>query len=141
MKIVYVVSELFLYVKIGGLVDVVGLFCVMLVEYGYEVLVFIFGYWMVVDYCDVLWVEKVMLFKIEMGDGFMSGDVWMFLLWINFKIYLICWEEFFDCKGLYGNGECDYEDNYYCYIFFCKGVVEMLWLVNLWVDIVYVYDW
>jgi starch synthase len=141
MKIVHVASELFPYVKTGGLADAVGSLCATLAGHGHEVSVFIPGYRAVVDHRDALNAEKVMSLKIEMGDTFMSGDVRMFSPRTNLKVYLICREEFFDRKGPYGNGERDYEDNHHRYIFFCKGVVETLRLMNMQADIVHAHDW
>jgi starch synthase len=141
MKIVHVASELFPYVKTGGLADAVGSLCATLAAHGHEVSVFIPGYRAVVDHRDALNAEKVMTLKIEMGDTFMSGDVRMFSPRTNLKVYLICREEFFDRKGPYGNGERDYEDNHHRYIFFCKGVVETLRLTNIQADIVHAHDW
>jgi starch synthase len=141
MKIVHVASELFPYVKTGGLADAVGSLCATLAEHGHEVSVFIPGYRAVVDHRDAAEAEKVMPLKIEMGDTFMSGDVRMFSPRTNLKIYLICREEFFDRKAPYGNGERDYEDNHHRYIFFCKAVVETLRLTNMRADIVHAHDW
>jgi starch synthase len=141
MKIVHVASELFPYIKTGGLADAVGSLCATLAGHGHEVSVFIPGYRAVVDHRDASAAEKVMPLKIEMGDAFMSGDVRMFSPRTNLKIYLICREEFFDRKGPYGNGERDYEDNHHRYIFFCKGVVETLRLMNMQADIVHAHDW
>jgi starch synthase len=141
MKIVHVASELFPYIKTGGLADAVGSLCATLAGHGHEVSVFIPGYRAVVDHRDAAGAEKVMPLKIEMGDTFMSGDVRVFSPKTNLKIYLICREEFFDRKGPYGNGERDYEDNHHRYIFFCKGVVETLRLLNMQADIVHAHDW
>ena len=141
MKIVHVASELFPYVKTGGLADAVGSLCATLAGHGHEVSVFIPGYRSVVDHRDAAGAEKVMPLKIEMGDTFMSGDVRMFSPRTNLKIYLICREEFFDRKGPYGNGERDYEDNHHRFIFFCKGVVETLRLTDIHADIVHAHDW
>jgi starch synthase len=141
MKIVHVASELFPYIKTGGLADAVGSLCSTLAGHGHEVSVFIPGYRAVVDHRDASGAAKLMPLKIEMGDTFMSGDVRMFSPRTNLKIYLICREEFFDRKGPYGNGERDYEDNHHRYIFFCKGVVETLRLLNLQADIVHAHDW
>lgn len=141
MKIVHVASELFPYIKTGGLADAVGSLCSTLAGHGHEVSVFIPGYRAVVDHRDAAGAEKIMPLKIEMGDTFMSGDVRMFSPRTNLKIYLICREEFFDRKGPYGNGERDYEDNHHRYIFFCKGVVETLRLTNMRADIVHAHDW
>ncbi|ATC65400.1 glycogen synthase GlgA [Nibricoccus aquaticus] len=141
MKIVHVASELFPYVKTGGLADAVGSLCATLAGHGHDVSVFIPGYRAVVDHRDAANAEKVMPLKIEMGDTFMSGDVRMFSPRTNLKIYLICREEFFDRKSPYGNGERDYEDNHHRYIFFCKAVAETLRLTNMRADIVHAHDW
>ena len=56
-------------------------------------------------------------------------------------MYLVCREEFFDRRNPYGTGERDYEDNADRFIFFCKGVVETLRLLDLQPDIVHAHDW
>jgi starch synthase len=141
MTIVHVASELFPYIKTGGLADAVGSLCATLAAHGHEISVFIPGYRSVIDHRDAAGAEKIMPLKIEMGDMFMSGDVRMFSPRTNLKVYLICREEFFDRRAPYGNGERDYEDNHHRYIFFCKGVVETLRLTNIRADIVHAHDW
>src|SRR5262249_26059903 len=59
----------------------------------------------------------------------------------NLNVYLICRDEFFDRRNPYGNGERDYEDNADRFIFFCKGVVEALRLLELQADVVHSHDW
>ena len=141
MKIVHVASELFPYIKTGGLADAVGSLSRTLADHGHEVSVFIPGYRAVVEHRDAAKAEKILQLKIEMGDTFMSGDVRVFSPRTNLKVYLICREEFFDRRGPYGNGERDYEDNHHRYIFFCKGVVETLRLADVQADIVHGHDW
>jgi starch synthase len=141
MKIVHAASELFPYVKTGGLADAVGSLTGTLADHGNEVAVFLPGYRAVLEHKDAANAERVFRLKVEMGDVFMSGDVRMFSPRPNLKIYLICREEFFDRKGLYGNGERDYEDNHQRYIFFCKGIVETLRMAAFNADIVHAHDW
>lgn len=141
MKIVHAASELFPYVKTGGLADAVGSLAGTLADHGHEVSVFLPGYRAVLDHRDVVNAERLFKLKIEMGDVFMSGDVRVFSPRTNLKIYVICREEFFDRKGLYGNGERDYEDNHHRYIFFCKGIVETLRMAEINADIVHAHDW
>ncbi|HEU5079355.1 MAG TPA: glycogen synthase GlgA [Opitutaceae bacterium] len=141
MKIVHAASELFPYVKTGGLADAVGSLAGTLAEHGHEVAVFLPGYRAVLDHKDAAKAERIYKLKIEMGDVFMSGDVRVFSPKTNLKIFLICREEFFDRKGLYGNGERDYEDNHQRYIFFCKGIVETLRLSEMNADVVHCHDW
>ncbi|MDR1009791.1 MAG: glycogen synthase GlgA [Opitutaceae bacterium] len=141
MKIVQVASELFPYVKTGGLADAAGSLSATLAGHGHNVSVFLPGYRAVLDHHDASGIERLLRIKIEMGDVFMSGEVRVFSPRPNQKIYLICRDELFDRKGVYGNGERDYEDNYHRYIFFCKGVIESLRQLNLQADIVHAHDW
>jgi starch synthase len=76
-----------------------------------------------------------------MGDRFASSDVYVLTPKKNLTVYLICREEFFDRRGIYGNGERDYEDNDNRYIFFAKAVVETLRLMEFKADIVHAHDW
>ena len=141
MKIVHAASELFPYVKTGGLADAVGSLAGTLADHGHEVSVFVPGYRALLEHRDAATVERLFRLSIEMGDSFMTGDVRVFSPRTNLKVYLICREEFFDRRGLYGNGERDYEDNHQRYIFFCKGIVETLRLAQIDADVVHAHDW
>ncbi len=141
MKIVHAASELYPYVKTGGLADAVSALAGSLADNGHEVSVFLPGYRAVLDHPDAATAERKLRLKIEMGDQFLSGDVRMFSPRKNLNVYLICREEFFDRRAPYGNGERDYEDNADRFIFFCKGVVETLRLADLQADVVHGHDW
>ena len=141
MKIVHVASELFPYMKTGGLADAVGALAGALADKGHEVSVFLPGYRAALDHKDAAGAQRVLRLKIEMADQFLRGDVRVFSPRANLKIYLICREEFFDRRAPYGNGERDFEDNADRFIFFCKGVVETLRLAALQADIVHCHDW
>ncbi|PTX91306.1 glycogen synthase GlgA [Opitutus sp. ER46] len=141
MKIVHAASELFPYMKTGGLADAVGALSGSLADNGHEVSVFLPGYRAVLEHKDALGAERKLRLKIEMGPAYLSGDVRVFSPRKNLNVYLICREEYFDRRGAYGNGERDYEDNADRFIFFCKGVVETLRLAELQADIVHSHDW
>jgi starch synthase len=141
MKIVHVASEMFPYMKTGGLADAVGALGSALAENGHEVSVFIPGYRAAVEHKDAIGAARRLKLKVEMADTFLSGDVRMFSPRTNLKVYLIGREEFFDRKGTYGNGERDFEDNADRFIFFCKAVVETLRLGDLQADVVHCHDW
>lgn len=141
MKIVQVASEMFPYIKTGGLADAVGALSTALADNGHEVAVFIPGYRGVLDHKDATGAERKLRLKVEMADEFLSGDVRVFTPRKNLSVYLICRDEYFDRRGAYGNGERDYEDNSDRFIFFCKGVVEMLRLDDIRADIVHCHDW
>lgn len=141
MKIVHAASELFPFIKTGGLADAVGALTGALADRGHEVSVFLPGYRAAREHPDAAKAELRLRIKVEMGDQFLSGDVRAFSPRKNLTIYLICREEFFDRRAPYGNGERDYEDNAERFIFFSKAVVETLRLADLQADIVHAHDW
>lgn len=141
MKIVHAASELYPYMKTGGLADAVAALAGALADNGHEVSVFLPGYRAVLEHKDAATAERRLRLKIEMGDQFLSGDVRVFSPRKNLKVYLICREEFFDRRAPYGNGERDFEDNSDRFIFFCKSVVETLRLADLQADVVHCHDW
>lgn len=142
MNIVHVASEMFPYIKTGGLADVVGALARTLARRGHQVSVFLPGYREVVEHSDLApELVRTQRLRIEMGDMFMTGDVREVAPEPNLKIYLICREEFFDRKLPYTNGERDYEDNHHRFIFFCKGVIEAMRRLDLDADVVHGHDW
>ena len=141
MKIVHAASELYPYMKTGGLADAVAAMAGALADNGHEVSVFLPGYRAVLEHKDAAGAVRKLRLKIEMGDQFLSGDVRVFSPRKNLQVYLICREEFFDRRAPYGNGERDFEDNSDRFVFFCKGVVETLRLADLQADVVRSHDW
>ena len=141
MKIVHVASELFPYMKTGGLADAVAALGSALADNGHEVSMFLPGYRATLEHKDAAGAERKLRFKVELGNDFLAGDVRVFSPRKNLSVYLICREEFFDRRAPYGNGERDYEDNADRFIFFCKGVVEMIRLGDLQADVVHCHDW
>lgn len=121
MKIVHAASELYPYMKTGGLADAVAAMAGALADNGHEVSVFLPGYRAVLEHQDAAGAVRKLRLKIEMGDQFLSGDVRVFSPRKNLQVYLICREEFFDRRAPYGNGERDFEDNSDRFVFFCKG--------------------
>ena len=70
MKIVHVASELFPYVKTGGLADAVASLAGTLADAGHEVSVFLPGYRAVLEHRDAAAAERKLRLKIEMGTSF-----------------------------------------------------------------------
>ncbi|GAB5561467.1 MAG: glycogen synthase GlgA [Synoicihabitans sp.] len=142
MNIVHVASEMFPYIKTGGLADVVGALARKLAQRGHQVSVFLPGYREVVEHEEIAsHLRRVQRLRIEMGNSFMTGDVREFEAEPGLRVFLICREEFFDRKLPYGNGERDYEDNYLRFIFFCKGVIEVMRRNDLNADVLHSHDW
>jgi starch synthase len=141
LKIVHAASELYPYVKTGGLADAVGALTGTFADRGHEVSVFLPGYRDALLNPGLAGAERMFRLKIEMGDQYLSGDVLAFSPRKNLTVYLICRDEFFDRRFPYGNGERDYEDNADRFTFFCKAVVETMRLAELGADIVHAHDW
>ncbi|MBE7538890.1 MAG: glycogen synthase GlgA [Opitutaceae bacterium] len=141
MKIVHAASELFPYVKTGGLADAVGALATTFAARGHEVIVFLPGYRAALGHSDAAKARRRLRLKIEMGDRFASCDILEFSPRENLSVFLVAREEFFDRGGIYGNGERDYEDNDNRFIFFAKAVVETLRVLELRADIIHAHDW
>ena len=141
MKIVHAASELYPYIKTGGLADAVGALTGTFADRGHEVSVFIPGYRDALAHPAAAGAERRFRIKVEMGSQYLSGDILSFSPKKNLTVYFVCREEFFDRRNPYGNGERDYEDNADRFIFFCKAVVETMRIADLGADILHGHDW
>jgi starch synthase len=141
MKIVHAASELYPYMKTGGLADAVGALTATFADMGHEVSAFLPGYRAALAHPGAAAAERKFRLKIEMGDQFLTGDVLAFSPRKNLTVYMVCRDEFFDRKNPYGNGERDYDDNADRFTFFCKAVVETLRIADIGADIVHAHDW
>ncbi len=141
MKIVHVASELFPYMKTGGLADAVSALASALADNGHDVAVFLPGYRAALEHKDAAGAVRSLRVRVEMGEDFLGGDVRVISPRKNLKIHFICREEFFDRRAPYGNGERDYDDNMERFVFFCKAVVETLRVTDVKADIVHCHDW
>jgi len=148
MKIVHVTSELFPYIKTGGLADAVAALGAALADKGHEVAVFLPGYRAVREHPDAVKAERRHELKVELGEEFLSGEVRCFSPRQGLTVYLVCRDEFFDRRFPYGTAERgDYEDNAQRFIFFAKAVVETLRLEareeasGCRADVVHAHDW
>ena len=75
MRIVHAASEMFPYLKTGGLADAVAALTGALADRGHELAVFIPGYRSVLDGPHVAGAKASHKLKVEMGDTFLAGDV------------------------------------------------------------------
>lgn len=141
MKIVHVASELYPYVKTGGLADAAASIAATLADAGHEVSVFLPGYRAVLEHAHARDAERCLGLRVEMGDEYFSGELRRFSPRPGLTIYLVCRDELFDRRGLYGNGERDYEDNFHRFLFFQKAVIDSLRLLALDADVVHCHDW
>jgi starch synthase len=141
MRIAHAASELFPYLKTGGLADMVAALTGALVDQGHEVAVFLPGYRTVLEGASAKGAQLTHKLKVEMGDAFLAGDVYTLKPRPGLTLHLIGREEYFDRKLPYWTGERDYDDNDARFIFFQKAVAELLRLTDFKADIVHCHDW
>jgi len=141
MRIAHAASEVFPYLKTGGLADMVAALSGVLADRGHEVVLFMPGYRSVLDGPHAKGAELTHRLKIEMGDSLLSGDVYTLKPRPGLTLHLVGREEFFDRKLPYWTGERDYDDNDARFIFFQKAVAELLRLTDFKADIVHCHDW
>lgn len=141
MRIVHAASELFPYLKTGGLADAVAALSGTLADHGHEIAVFLPGYSSILDGPLGAAFTPSHKLKIELGDSFLAGKVFTLEPRPGLTLYLVCKAEYFDRKFPYGTKERDYDDNDARFIFFQKAVVEVLRLTDFKADIVHCHDW
>lgn len=141
MHIVHVASEMFPYVKTGGLADVVGALATTLAARGHEVAVYLPGYRAVQQHAAAKDARRTADLRVRVGDRELAGEVRSFSPRENLTVHLIVRDEFFDRSHLYWNGTRDYDDNDARFVFFAQAVVEALRREGRVVDAVHAHDW
>jgi len=141
MKIVHVASELYPFMKTGGLADAVGALAAAMADRGHTVSVFLPGYREAFNCPEAAGAARTLRLKVEMGGQFLTGDIWACSPRKNLTVHFVGREEFFDRRHPYGTDEREYEDNADRFTFFCKAVVETLRLTDMGADIVHGHDW
>jgi starch synthase len=141
MKIVHVASELFPFIKTGGLADAVAALTKQLAGFGHELAVIVPGYRAVLDHPDFAGAAREFEIRVEMGGDFVGGEVLVLPLGERRRLFVVRRDEFFDRRFPYGVGNRDYDDNAERFIFFDKAVIEILRLAALKADIVHCHDW
>lgn len=141
MKIVHAASEMFPFVKTGGLADVCGSLSKSLASLGHEVSFFLPGYRKILESEEFAEAKLKVVLQVELGDKYLRGEVWAINLGKRRTLYIIRRDECFDRTNLYGTRERDYDDNDQRYIYFCKAVVDAMRLLAIKADIVHCHDW
>jgi len=141
MRIAHAASEVFPYLKTGGLADMVAALSGALVDRGHEVAIFMPGYRSVLESPLLAKAELSHRLRIELGDAFLAGDVYTINPRAGLTLHFVAREEFFDRKLPYWTGERDYDDNDARFTFFQKAVAELLRLTDFKADIVHCHDW
>ena len=107
MRIAHVASEMFPYLKTGGLADVVAALSGALADLGNEVAVFLPGYRSILDGPHAAGFERTHQLKVEMGDEYLAADIYGLTVKPGLRLNLVVREEYFDRKQPYWTGERD----------------------------------
>jgi starch synthase len=141
MKIVLVSSEAGPFAKTGGLADVCGALPRALESLGHQVSLIIPCY-------NRAWRAGVPLqgtgltLRVPIGSRVVEGRVQKGILpKSNVPVYLIDQPSYFDRDELYGYNGVDFEDNSERFIFFSRGALEAVRLLDLRPDVIHCNDW
>lgn len=141
MRIAHVASEIFPFIKTGGLADAVSALGRNLVRLGHEVAFFVPAYRTTQERLEFERAERLHALKVEMGGHTYTGSVYRTKLAPGLSVFFIRRDEFFDRRFPYGWDENDYDDNDARFIFFSKAVVQTLRLTNWKADVVHCHEW
>lgn len=127
MKVVFCASEVFPFVKTGGLADVCGALPIALEKSGVEVCIILPHYGMI----------DAKKFKIKnVRDGLGKTT-----LGKNIQVYFVEHHEYFGREGVYGDSRGGYADNLQRYQFLCDQTFRILKEVDFKPDIMHCHDW
>ena len=141
MKIVHAASEMYPYLKTGGLADVTGALCKSLSRFGHDISFFIPGYRKIMESPVFSKAKLKVVLQVELGDEFLRGEVYAVPIGKRQTLYIIRRDEFFDRSNPYGSDNRDYSDNDRRFIWFCKAIVEAMHVLELKADIFHCHDW
>ena len=141
MKIIHAASEMFPYLKTGGLADVTGALCKSLSRFGHDVSIFLPGYRKIIESPEFAKAKLKVVLQVELGDEFLRGEVYALPLGKRQTMYVIRRDEFFDRSNPYGSANRDYDDNDRRFIWYCKAIVEGMRLLEIKADVFHCHDW
>ena len=141
MNVVFASSEVVPFAKTGGLADVAGALPKELAALGHQIAVFMPAYSCVFQAGQQ--IEPMELqFTIPIGTQPVTARLFRSKLpGSDVPIYFIHNSDYFDREQLYVNDGEDYTDNCARFVFFSRGVLEAIRLLNLEPDLIHVNDW
>jgi len=143
VNVVYISPEVAPFAKTGGLADIAGAIPKSLHKLGVDIIVFMPLYGTVMER-NISLSKTDIQFHVKIGNEIKTGCVYKCLL-PNSKvpIFFIGNDQYFMRKGLYNypGTTNDYEDNSQRFIFFAKGVLEVINTLHCCPDIIHCNDW
>jgi len=142
MKIAFVASECYPFVKTGGLADVTGSLSQALAERGNEVLV-ILPYYKAISSQDIEISTFFETMCVHMGCGIEEWcSVKTAMLGKKVRVFLIESDKYFLRDGLYCDSfSNDFQDNPYRFAFFSRAALQLLRDMDFRPDVVHAHDW
>lgn len=140
MKILFVSSEVYPFAKTGGLADISYALPRALYSEGHDIRV------IMPKYKRIGRVERVITpllggLKIPISGKNYSADLYQAHLNDKVPVYFLSQAQFFNRDYLYQTKEGDYSDNDERFIFFNRGVIEILKRIDFRPDIIHCNDW
>ena len=141
MNVVFASSEVVPFAKTGGLADVSGALPRELASLGNQVTVFMPAYACVFHSGQEINATDIE-FTIPIGNKLVPGRLLVSKIpGSEVPIYFVHNSDYFEREGLYVNGGDDYTDNCERFVFFSRGVLEAIRLLDLNPDLIHVNDW
>ncbi len=135
MKILFTSSECVLFIKTGGLADVVGSLATVLAREGHDVRV-VLPMYTAIEFSWQQKMETLLHFDVQLGWRRQYCGV-MTLKHDGVTYYFLDNKYYFGRPYIYGLGGDEYER----YAFFCRAVLNALPLIDFQPDIIHAHDW
>lgn len=147
IQVLFVSSEVEPFAKTGGLADVSAALVLTIYNLGLEVRIMLPRYGSIKNTPSRLHdMIRLQGMEVPVGDKIYKANVkssFMFGTFTKVQVYLLDNAELFGRPGLYINPDTKrpYPDNDVRFIFFCRGVLEMLKKMGWQPDIIHCNDW
>lgn len=141
MKVVVVASEAVPFAKTGGLADVAGALPRALATRGHEASLIVPNYRRA-SLSGLALTPTGVTFHVPIGSREVAGRILVAdLPGSTARAYLIDQPAYYDRDELYGRHGVDFLDNCERFLFFCRGALEAIRLLNLRPDVIHCNDW
>jgi len=140
MQIASVASEMMPFAHTGGLGDVTGALPPVLARLGHQITAVLPRYRTINPERHAL-VRRREEIRVPLGDTRTeAANLWEGR-WRGVRVILLDHAGFYDREGLYQEKGVDYPDNAGRFIFFSRGVLEALKVLDLRPDVIHCHDW
>jgi starch synthase len=139
MQIAFAASEMTPFAKTGGLADVAGALPLVLAGLGHRVTAFIPKYRVIVNERHHL-IRRPEEIRVAMGDRTQTARLWEGQRG-GVRTILLDHEGFYGRQGLYQEDGEDFPDNAERFIFFSRGILEALRVLNWEPHVIHCHDW